>query len=163
MTATADKAVTAASETLIPASSRVSLLVGEQHQIDLLLPAAVPLHRLAEPTRDAINQRLRSIGACGPSSLVALVRDEEVVGSPGAMDSGPDRGVRSSSYESDRPYWATRSEDATEQPVRSQSAVGSKRSNASQLLPTDYMQLTSRDPRLANKEQIQQTPRTTIF
>ena len=68
MTATADKAVTAASETLIPASSRVSLLVGEQHQIDLLLPAAVPLHRLAEPTRDVINQRLRSIGAeerCG--------------------------------------------------------------------------------------------------
>jgi hypothetical protein len=43
----------------------VSLLVGEQHQIGLLLPAAVPL---AEPTRDAINQRLRSIGAeelCG--------------------------------------------------------------------------------------------------
>ena len=68
MTATADKAVTAASETLIPASSRVSLLVGERHQIDLLLPAAFPLHRLAEPTRDAINQRLRSIGAeelCG--------------------------------------------------------------------------------------------------
>jgi hypothetical protein len=29
MTAAADKAVTAASETLIPASSRVSLLVGE--------------------------------------------------------------------------------------------------------------------------------------
>ena len=43
MTATADKAVTAGSETLIPASSRVSLLVGEHHQIDLLLPAAVPL------------------------------------------------------------------------------------------------------------------------
>ena len=63
MTATADKAVTAGSQTLIPASSRVSLLVGEQHQIDLLLPAAVPLNKLAEPTRDAINQRLRSIGA----------------------------------------------------------------------------------------------------
>jgi hypothetical protein len=30
MTATADKAVTAASETLIPASSRVSLLVGDR-------------------------------------------------------------------------------------------------------------------------------------
>ena len=43
MTATADKAVTAGSETLIPASSRVSLLVGEEHQIDLLLPAAVSL------------------------------------------------------------------------------------------------------------------------
>jgi type VII secretion integral membrane protein EccD len=63
MTATADKAVTAGSATLIPASSRVSLLVGEAHQIDLLLPAAVPLNKLAEPTRDAINQRLRSIGA----------------------------------------------------------------------------------------------------
>ena len=63
MTATADKAVTAGSQTLIPASSRVSLLVGEDHQIDLLLPAAVPLNKLAEPTRDAINQRLRSIGA----------------------------------------------------------------------------------------------------
>jgi type VII secretion integral membrane protein EccD len=63
MTATADKAVSAGSETLIPASSRVSLLVGEAHQIDLLLPAAVPLNKLAEPTRDAINQRLRSIGA----------------------------------------------------------------------------------------------------
>ncbi len=63
MTATADKAVTAGSETLLPASSRVSLLVGEEHQIDLLLPAAVPLNKLAEPTRDAINQRLRSIGA----------------------------------------------------------------------------------------------------
>jgi hypothetical protein len=34
MTATADKAVTAASETRIPASSRASLLVGDQHQID---------------------------------------------------------------------------------------------------------------------------------
>jgi len=37
MTATADKAIktmTAGSETLIPASSRVSLLVGEEHQID---------------------------------------------------------------------------------------------------------------------------------
>jgi type VII secretion integral membrane protein EccD len=63
MTATADKAVTAGPQTLIPASSRVSLLVGESHQIDLLLPAAVPLNKLAEPTRDAINQRLRSIGA----------------------------------------------------------------------------------------------------
>ena len=63
MTATADRALTTGSKTLIPASSRVSLLVGEDHQIDLLLPAAVPLSKLAEPTRDAINQRLRSIGA----------------------------------------------------------------------------------------------------
>jgi len=63
MTATADRSVASATETMVPASSRVSLLVGEEHQIDLLLPAAVPLSRLAEPTRDAINQRLRSIGA----------------------------------------------------------------------------------------------------
>jgi len=63
MTATADKSVSAGAETMVPASSRVSLLVGESHQIDLLLPAAVALNKLAEPTRDAINQRLRSIGA----------------------------------------------------------------------------------------------------
>lgn len=63
MTATADQTLGARAQTLIPASSRVSLLVGEHHQIDLLLPAAVPLNKLAEPTRDAINQRLRSIGA----------------------------------------------------------------------------------------------------
>jgi type VII secretion integral membrane protein EccD len=48
---------------MVPASSRVSLLVGDDHQIDLLLPAAVPLSRLIESTRDAINQRLRAIGA----------------------------------------------------------------------------------------------------
>ena len=63
MTATADRPVTKRAATMVPASSRVSLLVGEEHQIDLLLPAAVPLSKLAEPTRDAINQRLRSIGA----------------------------------------------------------------------------------------------------
>lgn len=60
MTATADKP--AATETLIPPSSRVSLLVADT-QIDLLLPAAVPLIKLVEPTRDAINRRLKSIGA----------------------------------------------------------------------------------------------------
>ncbi|KPN47687.1 type VII secretion integral membrane protein EccD [Mycobacterium intracellulare] len=63
MTATAERRAAAASQTMIPASSRVSLLVGESHQIDLLLPAAVPLNKLAEPTRDAINQRLRTLGA----------------------------------------------------------------------------------------------------
>ena len=63
MTATADRPITARADTLVPASSRVTLLVGEDHQIDLLLPAAVPLNKLAEPTRDAINQRLRSVGA----------------------------------------------------------------------------------------------------
>ena len=66
MTATADRGVTGRdlrADTGVPASSRVSLLVGESHQIDLLLPAAVPLAKLADPTRDAINRQLRSIGA----------------------------------------------------------------------------------------------------
>jgi type VII secretion integral membrane protein EccD len=58
-----DVAVPAPPAVTVPASSRVSLLVGDEHQIDLLLPAAVPLSRLIEPTRDAINQRLRAIGA----------------------------------------------------------------------------------------------------
>ena len=62
MTATADRPVAATVETLVPASSRVSLLFGDSHQIDLLLPAAVPLNRLAEPTRDAINRRLSTLG-----------------------------------------------------------------------------------------------------
>jgi type VII secretion integral membrane protein EccD len=66
MTATADRGVTGRdlhADTAVPASSRVSLLVGESHQIDLLLPAAVPLSKLADPTRDAINRQLRTIGA----------------------------------------------------------------------------------------------------
>jgi type VII secretion integral membrane protein EccD len=64
MTATADRPVTTKTAgPLVPASTRVSLLVGEEHQIDVLLPAAVPLSKLAESTRDTINQRLRSIGA----------------------------------------------------------------------------------------------------
>lgn len=66
MTATADRPVSTPADTLVPASSRVSILVGNDpraHQIDLLLPAAVPLSRLVEATRDVLNQRLRSIGA----------------------------------------------------------------------------------------------------
>lgn len=66
MTATAPQAVSAGTDMLVPASSRVSLLVGndpDAHQIDLLLPAAVPLAKLTEPTRDVLNQRLRAIGA----------------------------------------------------------------------------------------------------
>ena len=43
MTATAGKAVTAESETLNPASSRVPPLVDDQHQTNLLLPAVGPL------------------------------------------------------------------------------------------------------------------------
>jgi type VII secretion integral membrane protein EccD len=66
MTATAHRPATAGVDALVPASSRVSLLVGndpQAHQIDLLLPAAVPLAKLTEPTRDVLNQRLRAIGA----------------------------------------------------------------------------------------------------
>lgn len=66
MTATADTPVTTPSETMVPASSRVSILVGNDphaHQIDLLLPAAVPLSKLVESTRDVLNQRLRAVGA----------------------------------------------------------------------------------------------------
>ncbi|WP_071286286.1 type VII secretion integral membrane protein EccD [Mycolicibacterium llatzerense] len=66
MTAAVTPSGTGPAESLIPSSARVSLLVGDDpdaHQIDLLLPAAVPLARLSDPTRDAINQRLRSIGA----------------------------------------------------------------------------------------------------
>lgn len=62
MTATADKPTATAAATLIPPSSRVSLLVGDT-QIDILLPAAVPLAKLVEPTRDTINRRLKSVGA----------------------------------------------------------------------------------------------------
>jgi type VII secretion integral membrane protein EccD len=47
----------------VPASCRVSLLVGSSHQIDLVLPAAVPLAALTDATRDAVNRYLRSAGA----------------------------------------------------------------------------------------------------
>jgi len=47
----------------VPASCRVSLLVGPSHQIDLVLPAAVPLAALTDATRDAVNRYLRSAGA----------------------------------------------------------------------------------------------------
>jgi type VII secretion integral membrane protein EccD len=44
----------------------VSILVGNDphaRQIDVLLPAAVPLAALVEPTRTVLNQRLRQVGA----------------------------------------------------------------------------------------------------
>ncbi|MDG4667954.1 type VII secretion integral membrane protein EccD [Mycobacterium sp. 236(2023)] len=47
---------------LVPASCRVSILVGDAHQIDLVLPAAVPLSALTEATRDTINRILRTQG-----------------------------------------------------------------------------------------------------
>lgn len=50
----------AARETLIPVSSRVSLLVGEEHQIDLLLPdphGRLPLDAVKTPSEPAGNER----------------------------------------------------------------------------------------------------------
>jgi type VII secretion integral membrane protein EccD len=47
---------------LVPPSCRVSLLVGDSHQIDLVLPSAVPLSALADATRDAVNRILRTRG-----------------------------------------------------------------------------------------------------
>lgn len=47
---------------MVPSSCRVSILVGESHQIDLVLPAAVPLSALTEATRDAINRVLHARG-----------------------------------------------------------------------------------------------------
>jgi type VII secretion integral membrane protein EccD len=47
---------------LVPPSCRVSILVGEAHQVDLVLPAAVPLSALTEATRDAINRVLHTRG-----------------------------------------------------------------------------------------------------
>jgi type VII secretion integral membrane protein EccD len=46
----------------VPASCRVSILVGDSYQIDLVLPAAVALAALTDPTRDAINRDLRARG-----------------------------------------------------------------------------------------------------
>jgi type VII secretion integral membrane protein EccD len=47
---------------LVPSSCRVSILVGDSHQIDLVMPAAVPLSALTDATRDAVNRVLRSQG-----------------------------------------------------------------------------------------------------
>ena len=46
----------------MPSSCRVSLLVGGAHQIDLVLPAAVPLSALTDSTLGAVNRLLRSKG-----------------------------------------------------------------------------------------------------
>jgi type VII secretion integral membrane protein EccD len=47
---------------LVPSSCRVSILVGDAHQIDLVLPSAVPLSALTDGTRDAVNRELRRRG-----------------------------------------------------------------------------------------------------
>ena len=48
---------------VVPASCRVSVLAGDSHQIDLVLPAAVALTALTDATRDTVNKVLRSRGA----------------------------------------------------------------------------------------------------
>ncbi|MUL48354.1 type VII secretion integral membrane protein EccD [Mycobacterium sp. CBMA293] len=62
MTATADRVVVPGAATGVPPSSRVTFLVGDNHLIDLLLPAAVPLAKLAEPTRKTVNRTLAKRG-----------------------------------------------------------------------------------------------------
>jgi type VII secretion integral membrane protein EccD len=47
---------------LVPASCRVSILAGASHQIDLVLPAAVPLSALVDATRDTVNRVLHTRG-----------------------------------------------------------------------------------------------------
>ncbi len=47
----------------MPPSCRVSILAGDSHQIDLVLPSAVPLNTLVDPTVIAINKVLRGRGA----------------------------------------------------------------------------------------------------
>lgn len=47
----------------VPPSCRVSILAGDAHQIDLVLPAAAPLSTLIEATVAAINKVLRTRGA----------------------------------------------------------------------------------------------------
>ena len=47
----------------VPPSCRVSILAGDSHQIDLVLPSAAPLTTLLDPTVIAINKVLRGRGA----------------------------------------------------------------------------------------------------
>jgi type VII secretion integral membrane protein EccD len=47
----------------VPPSCRVSILAGDSHQIDLVLPSAAPLNTLVDPTVSAINKVLRGRGA----------------------------------------------------------------------------------------------------
>ena len=54
---------------LVPSSCRVSILVGDSHQIDLVLPSAVPLSALTDATRAALLGSDQ--GAVGPFALLA--------------------------------------------------------------------------------------------
>ncbi|MGH3677631.1 MAG: type VII secretion integral membrane protein EccD [Mycobacterium sp.] len=47
----------------VPPSCRVSILAGDSHQIDLVLPSAAPLSTLLDPTVVALNKVLRGRGA----------------------------------------------------------------------------------------------------
>jgi type VII secretion integral membrane protein EccD len=47
---------------LVPASTRVSILAGASHQIDMVLPAAVPLAALLDSACETVNRELRSRG-----------------------------------------------------------------------------------------------------
>lgn len=58
MTATADRPVRSGTQAQTPSSSRVRFLVGQDHLIDMLLPAAVPLSRLAGPAVKTVNRIL---------------------------------------------------------------------------------------------------------
>ena len=53
----------AAAPPAVPPSCRVSVLAGDSHQIDLVLPAAAPLSTLVDPTVAVINKVLRGRGA----------------------------------------------------------------------------------------------------
>ncbi len=67
MTTVREPAPTPASHTAtpvaVPPSCRVSILAGDSHQIDLVLPSAAPLNTLVDPTVIAINKVLRGRGA----------------------------------------------------------------------------------------------------
>ncbi|MFZ0831617.1 MAG: EsaB/YukD family protein, partial [Mycobacterium sp.] len=65
----------AAAPPAVPPSCRVSILAGDSHQIDLVLPAVAPLSTLAEPTVAAINKVLRGRGAAElPSAAYEFAR-----------------------------------------------------------------------------------------